>query len=71
MLVERPEPTVLAVAHALPIRYLLWAADGRTPAARIEPVPHAEPVRLAARHVRMAVELLHQWAREPAFRPSQ
>jgi broad specificity phosphatase PhoE len=71
MLLERPEPTVLVVAHALPIRYLLWAADGRTPAARIEPVPYAEPVRLAARQVGSAVELLAEWVREPAFSPSQ
>jgi broad specificity phosphatase PhoE len=67
MLVERPEPTVLVVGHALPIRYLLWAADGRTPAARIEPVPHADPFRLDRAAVDRAVDSLRAWAGAPAF----
>jgi broad specificity phosphatase PhoE len=72
-LLERPEATVLAVTHAVPISYLLRAAEGLPPRARIEAVPHAEPFRLDAAAVRRAVALLDAWSREPAFAdaPSQ
>ena len=39
---------MLAVSHALPIRYVLDAADGLFPAARIAHVPHATPLALDA-----------------------
>jgi broad specificity phosphatase PhoE len=72
-LLERPEATVLAVTHAVPIRYLLRAVDGLPPQARIDPVPHAEPFRLDATAVARAADLLAAWSREPAFAdpPSQ
>jgi broad specificity phosphatase PhoE len=68
LLLERPEETILAVTHAVAIRYLLDAAEGRPPTARIAPVAHAEGVLLDANAVRGAVETLAAWAREPAFR---
>ena len=66
-LLERPEAVVLAVTHAVPIRYLLNAAEGRPPAARIEQVPHAEPFELQAERVRAGVALLAEWSGRPAF----
>jgi broad specificity phosphatase PhoE len=66
-LLERPEAVVLAVTHAVPIRYLLNAAEGLPPAARIEPVPHAEPFELQAEQVRAAVVLLADWSGRPVF----
>jgi broad specificity phosphatase PhoE len=66
-LLERPEAAILAVTHAVPIRYLLRAAEGLSPIARIEPVPYAEPFDLEAGLVRRAVELLDAWSRAPAF----
>jgi broad specificity phosphatase PhoE len=66
-LLERPEAVVLAITHAVPIRYLLNAADGLPPAARIEPVPHAEPFELGADRVPAAVALLVEWSGRPAF----
>ena len=45
-LLDRPEETVFAVSHALPVRYVLDASDGSFPAARVERVPHATPYRL-------------------------
>jgi broad specificity phosphatase PhoE len=66
-LLERPEATVLAVAHALPVRYLLDAADGRPPVARIEPVPHAQPFRIDGESVGRAVGTLEAWAASPVF----
>jgi broad specificity phosphatase PhoE len=67
-LLERPEDVVLLVAHALPIRYLLNAAEGLAPDPRVEPVPHAEPFRLDAEEVRRAAERLASWALRPVFR---
>ena len=67
LLLERAEHTVLAVGHALPVRYVLDAAEGRAPQARITPVAHADPHRLTARQVESAARMLHDWAAAPAF----
>ena len=66
-LLERPEAVILAVTHAVPIRYVVDAAEGRPPTARIAPVAHAEAVVLEAAQVRGAVEALRAWAAAPAF----
>lgn len=66
-LLGRPEDVVLAVSHALPIRYVVDASDGTFPTARITPVPHAEPFSLDADAARLATETLRAWAREPSF----
>ena len=67
VLLARPEETVLAVSHALPIRYVLDAADGLFPAARIAHVPHATPLALDAEAVERAAETLRVWATAPRF----
>ena len=67
MLLARPEETVLAVSHALPIRYVLDAADGLFPAARIAHVPHATPLALDAEAVERAAETLRVWGTAPRF----
>ena len=67
VVLDRPEPAILAVTHAVPIRYVLDAAEGRPPTARVAPVAHAEAVVLAADRVRAAVETLRAWAASPAF----
>ena len=68
-----PEDVVLAVSHALPIRYVLDAADGVFPAARVDPVPHAVPHALEAEAVEVAAETLRVWATAPRFaeRPAE
>ena len=66
-LLARPEEVVLAVSHALPIRYLLDAADGAFPAARIDHVPHGVPFPLDAEAVERAAETLRVWATAPRF----
>ena len=66
-ILARPEQTVLVVSHALPIRYVLDASDGRFPAARLEQVPHATPFRLEVDAVRLAAETLRVWADAPRF----
>ena len=67
LLLARPEETVLAVSHALPIRYVLDAADGLFPAARIAHVPHATPLALDGEAVERAAETLRVWGTAPRF----
>ena len=67
VLLARPEGAVLAVSHALPIRYVLDAADGLFPAARIAHVPHATPLALDAEAVERAAETLRVWGAAPRF----
>ena len=66
-LLARPEQVVLAVSHALPIRYVLDASDGNFPAMRIGHLPHATPFRLDAEAVELAAETLRVWATAPRF----
>lgn len=68
VLIERPEPTVLLVGHALALRYVLDAASGLVPAARMAPVEHAVPYRLRVREAIGAAQLLEAWSRAPRFR---
>jgi len=70
VLVERREAAILAVGHALAIRYVLDAAAGLPPAALMAPVEHAVPHRLSAAEANAAVSLLEGWSRAPAFRSS-
>jgi broad specificity phosphatase PhoE len=66
-LLDRPEPSILVVAHGLPVRYVLDAVEGRNPAAAIAQVPYAEPFRLGAGELRMAVARLAAWADNPVW----
>jgi broad specificity phosphatase PhoE len=66
-LLARPEDVVLAVSHALAVRYVLDAADGAFPAAQVSPVGHAEPNALAAADVERAAATLRAWAQAPVF----
>ena len=64
---ERPEESVLVVAHSLPIRYVLNAAAGTVPAPKIEQVPYATPLRLGVAELEAAVERLAAWISEPVW----
>ena len=66
-LLQRPEELILAVSHALPIRYVLDAADGSFPSRRVAHVPHAAPFRLERTAVERAAETLRAWAGQPSF----
>jgi broad specificity phosphatase PhoE len=68
-LLARSERTVLFVGHALSLRYVLDAARGLVPAARMAPVEHAVAHRLRADEARAAAWLLEDWSRSPSFRP--
>jgi broad specificity phosphatase PhoE len=66
-ILARPEETILVVAHGLPVRYVLEALEGRTPAAVVAQVPYAQAFRIDAAALGDAVELLAQWAAAPAW----
>jgi broad specificity phosphatase PhoE len=66
-ILSRSEPTILAVIHSLPIRYVLSAAEGRHPVPAVEQVPYAEPFTLGKEELTAAVELLEAWARAPSW----
>jgi broad specificity phosphatase PhoE len=68
VLLERPERVVVAIGHALMVRYVLDAVAGLVPAARMTPVPHAAPHRLASEDVARAADLLEAWSSMPRFR---
>jgi len=59
---------VLVVGHALAIRYLIDAAEGHVPAARMSPIEHAFPYRLEREDAERAATLLETWSDAPAFR---
>ena len=56
---------MLVVGHALAIRYVVDAADGLVPAARMAPVDHALPYRLDRDDVERAATLLEAWSDAP------
>jgi broad specificity phosphatase PhoE len=67
MLLGRREVAILAVGHALVLRYVLDAADGSPPGRLVGPVDHATPFRLERIAVQRAAEVLGTWAAEPSF----
>jgi probable phosphoglycerate mutase len=67
-LLAREEDEVLTVGHALPLRYVFDAADGRFPAARIDHVEHAALHRLDRDAVERAAQAFRVWSDEPAYR---
>lgn len=68
LLLELDAETILVVGHALFVRYVLDAAIGLVPAARMAPVEHAVPYRVGVREVAAAAEVLASWSRAPRFR---
>jgi broad specificity phosphatase PhoE len=66
-LLARPEPTILVIAHGLPIRYVLNALEGIEPAPLVDQVPYAKPYHLSASELDRAVRLLDTWAKRPVW----
>jgi broad specificity phosphatase PhoE len=66
-LLERPEKTVLAVAHSLPISYALSARDGAVPAARMPFAAYATPYPFARTELEEVVSVLGGWLDAPTF----
>ncbi len=67
ILADRPEDTILLVAHSLPLAYLRDAAAGTAPRSRMDMVEYAQVVRLDRGELEQAVAVLEAWAAAPAF----
>jgi len=67
VVLRRPEATILAVSHALVVRYVLDAASGSPPGRHVAHVPHAVPFRLERAGVEQAGRMLRSWAAAPGF----
>jgi probable phosphoglycerate mutase len=67
-LLDRPEPLVLAVVHALPIAYILDALDGSPPEPRIRrKIEYATPFPLDADDLSRALAVIDAWRAEPTW----
>ena len=66
-LLERTEETILLVAHSLPIRYALDAADGVSPRAKVGLGRVRDALLANAERLERAVDVLEAWAAAPAF----
>jgi 2,3-bisphosphoglycerate-dependent phosphoglycerate mutase len=63
----RPERTIVAILHSLPILYLLEAAAGNDPVARLGLLPYADPRKLDHAQVEQALARLERWLKRPAW----
>lgn len=67
-LLERPERTILAVIHALPIAYLLLALDGEPPRPRVDVrVEYARPYPFTGAEVERGLAVLEAWCASPTW----
>jgi ribonuclease H / adenosylcobalamin/alpha-ribazole phosphatase len=66
-LLERPERTILVVAHSLPVAYVLMARDGRDPSPHVPLVEYAEIHVFSARELSDAVARLEGWCAAPTW----
>jgi broad specificity phosphatase PhoE len=66
-LLERPEDTILVVAHSLPIAYVLAVLDGNEPVSRVPIVANATAYQLAASELEAAVAAFERWLAAPTF----
>ncbi|HET8606229.1 MAG TPA: histidine phosphatase family protein [Gaiellaceae bacterium] len=67
LLLARPERTILAVLHSLPIAYALAAREGRAPEPREPLVANAHPYRFAHEELDRAIGLLEGWCASPTW----
>jgi broad specificity phosphatase PhoE len=67
-LLARPERTILAVVHALPIAYLLLARDGEPPRPRVDiHVEHARPHAFTRDELERSLAILEAWRASPTW----
>lgn len=64
---ERPERAALVVAHGLPVRYALEAAEGRNPSRRVAVVEYAKAHRLTGAELEAVAARLEAWSARPVF----
>ena len=67
VVLERPEPTILVVAHSLPVSYVLGALEGIEPGARVPIVGYATAREVGEVELERAVGLLERWVAAPTW----
>lgn len=67
LLLARPERTILAVLHSLPVAYAVAALAGRPPEPRVPLVANAHPYRFTRDELERVVELLEGWCAAPTW----
>jgi alpha-ribazole phosphatase len=67
IVLDRPEETVLVVAHSLPLSYLLGALEGLVPEAKAPLVPYAVPYGLTYDELERAIGVLDAWLAAPTW----
>ena len=67
LLLARPEDSILAVTHSLPIAYVLSTRNGELPRPRVPLVGHAAAHRFAADELERAADALETWAAAPTW----
>jgi len=67
LVLDRPEDTVLVIAHSLPISYVLGARDGIPPAPRVALVENALAYELGADELERSLGLLEGWVAAPTW----
>src|SRR5579875_992643 len=67
-LLARPERTIFAVVHALPIAYVLLARDGEPPRSRMDVwIEYAQPYSFARAELKAALGVLDGWCESPSW----
>jgi broad specificity phosphatase PhoE len=66
-ILDRPESSILVVAHSLPIAYVLMALAGRDPAPRVPLVEHAKVHAVTAGELAQAIARLRAWCEAPSW----
>jgi broad specificity phosphatase PhoE len=66
-ILDRPERTILVVAHSLPIAYVLMALAGLDPAPRVPLVEHAKTHTVSAGELTRAIIQLEAWCDAPSW----
>jgi broad specificity phosphatase PhoE len=67
ILLDRPEDSILAVTHSLPIAYALATRDGELPTPRVPLVGHASVHRFTAKELERAADALETWVGAPTW----
>ncbi|MBV8394892.1 MAG: histidine phosphatase family protein [Actinobacteria bacterium] len=67
LLLERPEKSILAVCHSLPVAYALAAREGREPTVNVPIVDHATPYPFTRDELDRATTLLEEWVAAPTW----
>jgi broad specificity phosphatase PhoE len=66
-LLARREPTILVVAHSLPIAYAVLVREGSDPAAHIPLVEYAKPYPFSASELEAVTDGLARWVAAPGW----